>query len=98
MQSFGDEGDGDAEHSVEAEFFQDAGVEHRGGGGSAGVGGCRPGVEGEEGNEGAEADDEQGGDAFLRGGVDGEGTGFHGAEIEGAGERCQPDKTGQQDE
>ena len=41
LEAFADEGV-EAEEAVEAEFLQDAGVEHGDGGGGSGVGGCGP--------------------------------------------------------
>lgn len=55
-------------------------------------------MEGEKGDECAEADDKEGGDAFLRGWIDGSGGGLHFPEIKGAGERGEPDEASEEDE
>ena len=45
-------------------FFQNARVHHRHRGGGGGIGGCRPGMEREQGDQGAESGDQQGADQF----------------------------------
>ncbi len=54
-----EQGDGDPDHAVNGELFEDAGVEHGGGGRRGGISGRRPGMEGEEADEDAEADEEE---------------------------------------
>ncbi len=54
-----EQGDGDADQTVEAEFLQHARVQHRGGRGRGGIGRRRPCVEWKERNENAEADQQE---------------------------------------
>ena len=98
VEALGHQRDGEAEQAVEAEFLQHAGVQHGDRGRGAGIGGRGPGVEGEERDERAEADEQQGGDAFLGGGIDGAVGGDHRGHVEGAGEVGEPDEAGEQDD
>ena len=52
------------EQAVQAEFFQNARVHHRHRGGGGGIGGGRPRMEREQGDQGAESGDQQGADQF----------------------------------
>ena len=59
LDFLGEDGHDEAEESVESEFFEHAGVEHGGGSRGGGISFGRPGVEGKEGDEDAEAEEEE---------------------------------------
>ena len=60
----------DAEKAIEAEFLEDARVKHRGGSGRGGIGGRRPGMKREEGDQDAEAEEQGEVDGIAGAGID----------------------------
>ncbi len=86
FRAFREHRNSDAEQTVEAEFFQNAGVEHGGRSGGGGIRFGRPGVKGEERDENSEPDQEEQIDMVLRGGgnLSGRGGRLQHAQIEAA--------------